>query len=926
MSENNVLLLNSFFDMFNDELYIVLKDVDSGKKVVKKEKNPKIPVYIVKGNKDIPDYYMEYRDKKDLKKEMVSYRWREWDIARAIGYDSFTHEVRQKNIKKEHIYLDKRVFGADLRLRDRVIMDYLDSFKTKDKDGNVVYPDDPPIKNLHIGYFDLEWDIKHGKNEKDYPIYLMTYVDDKDNITYTYYLENTDFKRQKELKDTEKFIQSLKDDLDKDFNNIKLKDKKKEKQVKDTIFKRLNKMEYVIKKYKSEKKMIKDFYKLIFRKHMPDFLYAYNTNADLGQTLNRCDVLNIKPSKLFTHPDIGDYFYFNMKDNTFPPHKRRHNFECASYTKIMDMFITYHSVRSADNFTSYKLDTVAKDTIGTGKLDYSHICNHIQDLPYKDFVVTTKYNIRDTLVMPFIEDTIQDTKTILSKKFITRTDYDLLFVPMKQVMNAFYHMGERNGQIYSNEINKLLLKLPEHEIKYLKEEDRTTYDIIMAIKNGDRIEGGLCTDPNLVSKKGINILPLVENKKVFETVIDADASSMYPNNLISSNISKTTLIGRLIWVDGFYKDIIKEIKDFKDKLIITEDEWETIKKLRSTSNSNIFQRKNFIKKYNAIEHVGYEELNNSSLVINLKNLFKTYDLNLQKLFDLCDGDTIYEETFVNKFDNTLTVSERKHHRMLFQMYIKKILDTIGEKTVFSIIQRNIFEIGKIFFNLPSLMDLENIINSNRPKKINLDKNKKETKVNLEKDKNNKKLLSILSKIDRSKFNKKDLESGIYNTNGLFLINDKPKNYIRKNSMIVEYYLEKEIPLTDIFELENKVYTDRRGNVSNYIYEEQVKPKDIPSLKKPIYNGKIEKKYLEELKQTDLIMRRIIIKLNETKNITLNLIPRMIPCLKKIKHLDINIYETGYDDIFDIVLSSSIKIKKPIEDKFIFNQYMRVLNY
>ncbi|MFW6312204.1 MAG: hypothetical protein ACOC1K_08240, partial [Nanoarchaeota archaeon] len=247
-------------------------------------------------------------------KHQVSYRWREWDLARLIGYDGFTHDVQQKHIDKEQIYLDKRLFGSDIRLNDRTIMDYLDSRGKKNKDGKMVYPDEPPIRNLHIGFFDLEWDIRvDSEDEADYPIYLMTYIDAKENICYTYYLKNKKYKYQDKLlkdKGHKKFIKELKKELQKDFGSLSLKKKKEEEQVKKTIFKRLDKMKYELKAYKSEQRMIRDFYKMIFREYMPDFLYAYNTSADIGQTLNRCSKLNIKPESIFLSSRCGRLYVF----------------------------------------------------------------------------------------------------------------------------------------------------------------------------------------------------------------------------------------------------------------------------------------------------------------------------------------------------------------------------------------------------------------------------------------------------------------------------------------------------------------------------------------------------------------------------------------------------------------------------------------
>ncbi|MFW6014953.1 MAG: hypothetical protein ACOCRK_00785, partial [bacterium] len=636
---------------------------------------------------------------------------------------------------------------------------------------------------------------------------------------------------------------------------------------------------------------------------------------------------------IFCHPDVGDYMYFNMKDNTFPPEDRKHNYECTSYTKIMDMFITYHAVRSASSFTSYKLDTVAKDNLGVGKLDYSHICDHIGDLPYRDFITTTKYNIRDVLVMPFIEDVTQDTKTIVSKRFTTRTEYDQLFTSMSQVMNAFFHMGERNGQILSNEVNKLLLKLTDKQVDILKENDKVTYDIIMSIKNGDRIQGGLCTDPNKVSKKGLKLLPLLNNKKVFKTVIDADASSMYPNNLISHNITKTTLIGKLIWIEDFHDLVYKETENINGKLIIDRDDWDAIKKLRSKTNNNKFQREKFMSQYRAIKYFDYKELANKSIEIDILSILEDYGFkdkdkplpDLVKLFSFFNGSMIEKEKFIEEFSNR-PKKELKHTIEIIQLYIKNITSKIGERSIISLIQRNIIEIGEIFFNLPNLSQLDMILNNIPQNNIKINNTHDDTTVDIVKNKL-RPLLSILSQLDSSMLNDKDLDTGLFKTNGLFYIGDKPKNYIRYIGTVIEYFLESGKPLTEVFELDQPIYTDRRGNVSNYIYNEQVKVKEIPKINgSTLYSGYIPEEDLRRLKLTDRLSRRLVFKTNGGKEITINLNPRMIPCIREIDELHVKICKTEFDDIYDLILSSKIDIEKPHRDIFVYKQYMKILDY
>lgn len=924
MKDNNILLLNSFFDQRKNKLYMVLKDVEKDKKFVKVEENPHVPVYITKNDVEVPNYFKEYRHEDELEKKNVSYRFREWEIARALPeYDSFTDDVRNGNIDKEEIYLDKRVFGGDININDRIIMDYLDNL-SYEEDGETVYPDNPPIDNIHLGFFDLEWDVKYSKNNEIFdgsnPIYLMTYVDAKYNECHTYYLYNDDYNRQEEIiDDTSGFVKDLENKLNDYFDNIQGKNSKTTQQIKDNIFSRLGDFKYTVKGFEDEVEMIESFYKMIFHKKKPDFLYAYNGSADIEQTEKRCKRLGIDMKEIFNHPDVdGDYLYFNYWDDTFKPAERRHNYDCASYTKILDMMITYFGIRGFQTFSKYSLEATASREIGVGKLDYSHICDDMLGLPYKDFVVTTQYNIIDVLVMVFIEDMIEDTKTLLSKKFITRTNFDRIFVSTPTVMNTFYHIGERNGKIFSNSINRLLLGLSKREIEYLKEEDRTTYDIIQSILNADSIEGGLCTDPNLVIKEGRQLISKLKNTKLHFSVIDADASSMYPNNIITGNMSKSTLVGKIIGLSGIFPRVVDEFVGDRNILEISANLWNKIKTKKS-------KMKSFERKYDAIEGVGYKEDYQGNLYIDIEEIFDIYDINLYDLIDISFGDVLDIEDMDEVRPDGIEDEMHVYYFRILQMYLKKLTARVGEMAMAPIIQRDIVGIGDIFYNLPDLEELEWLINGNKPKKSIYNLNNmhiEEKEPVIEKTKDNKELLSLLAKIDRISLSDKDTDTGIYNSNGMFLIDTQPINAMTLHGRYIEYYLESKTPISEFFDLDERVYIDRQGIRYPKIYENQAKPDKTPDINKNsiIYTGEMEDDHIELLRESDLLMRRF-----EYGGVKLNLTPRVMPILKKLDKIDITVAETTNNEIYDVIFTIEREMVT-IEDKFIIDMYMKVVDY
>ncbi|MGL6131725.1 MAG: hypothetical protein ACRCZ9_08960 [Fusobacteriaceae bacterium] len=545
---SDILLLNTFYDKEMDRFYYVYRNTKTGVKGYKFIDKPKIPIYKLKSEYPTPEYFKEYELATKLDKFDVSYKWRIFDLARINKYDSFTQDLKNKRVKPHDIFLDKTLYGADIDLRDWFIMGYMDSMGHTDENGKMVYPDQIPIRNIHRGYFDIETDIKVSPNREEQPIYMISYVDNVSNTCYVWNLINPEYNKQDwVMKNEEQFIQGVSDNL---FTELSKSHPDKGSKEYKTFFKIISSMKYKLLWYTDEKKLLLDTYQFMFRHAKPDYLYAFNASYDVSQTEMRANVLGIKPEELWCDPNMGsNYVNMNYRDATFKPSKRRHNFECASTTKILDMMITYYAIRSQKDYPTYNLDDTAQRETKFKKVSYGHICNHISELPYSDFAYCLEYNIRDTLLLYMIDEITDDTTSLLTKKYIARTEFDRMFVPMSAVSNVWFHMCRREGQILSNEINKYLHKIEVEVVDYLKNADEDLYEIIMSLFAGGDVSGGLCTEPNKFVGEGLNIIPGMKNSKVLGDTGDEDAASMYPNNIITGNITKSTLVGKIVDID-----------------------------------------------------------------------------------------------------------------------------------------------------------------------------------------------------------------------------------------------------------------------------------------------------------------------------------------------------------------------------------------
>lgn len=556
------LYLNSIYDNEEDVLTLIMKDVKSDTKSATKIKGPKIDIYI--DNDTENKIYKEFILTKNAEVKQISYKWKEYEIAKILGFKDFAEKVREGEMQKEFILMNKRVFGSDINIQDFYIMKYLDNFPkkfnpvTKKED----WDDVPPIRNIHISYMDYEWDIAVSDKKEEQPIYMGTYIDGFHNVCYTYYLDRPEYARCGELSSRrEEIVAEMLKIVDEDIEKLHITDLNKKELVQKMMRDRVNNMTFILKPYKLEKDLLIDMMQLAIRNYKPDFLLIFNASSDIEQIELRAQKLRIKGADLFTCPELGNFYNFNYQDNRFNPKERNHTFDCASYTKILCSMNLYYKTRSGANFASYNLSDTVYREIGIRKLGYGHICDHISELPYKDYVVTYMYNVRDVLVMVFLEDVLKDVEMMMTTRFLSRTEYNRAFIPSAVVTNSFYHIALRNGKVQQPNINLLISRLStkiykmdadsrDRTLDALRTGDPVTYQLLMDYRSKEPVEGGLCSDPNMFvytgnSKKLNSFL----DSWVLEGVIDMDAKSMYPNNIITSNIGKSTLFGRITKID-----------------------------------------------------------------------------------------------------------------------------------------------------------------------------------------------------------------------------------------------------------------------------------------------------------------------------------------------------------------------------------------
>lgn len=590
---DDYVLMHSHYDTENDRLYVTVKSAKTNLKTKVTLSNPKIPIYVLKDEID-SHRYRTYVKKSDCNEYWVSAKYRIYEIADILGIKNYAEKVKAKVISYNHVYLNKRLFGADLKVEDYVMRDYVYHHTKSDGKGGTPTLTVPILDKIHIGALDVETDILVSDVEEERPLNVITYIDNETKVIKTIAVKNKNYKGQSEIiRNPEAFKIELFSLIERRIMNLSFdsidneeKRKRKENDVRAKLLEFSKDLKLDLTFVNSERTMIKDMCSYVFNNVNPDFLYIYNAKYDIGKIKMRAEALRMNFANLFKFKDNEAYANIDWGNefikSSYDIKDVKHSYNFNNPTKLLDQWINYYQNRIATNYSKTTLDATVEREVGTHKLEWSHICNYIGDLPYVDYRTYLLYNIVDVLVMLYLDIATQDTRSNLYTRFNFVTEWERLFSPKQSVMNVYDYYSYYQGYVTYQDINNQLMRFTDDKMNKLKEKDPDLYNVIQHLKETDvedrsknphRIEGGLVTNPNLISNKIKNStiydgLPIKTFNK-FLTAADNDATSMYPSNNVANNASRETLYGRVYSIDG-YKDEY-DISVRLNNAIINED-------------------------------------------------------------------------------------------------------------------------------------------------------------------------------------------------------------------------------------------------------------------------------------------------------------------------------------------------------------------
>ncbi len=517
-----------------DYLYIIWKEISTGKKHLSIVEEPLMEIYFEKPEFRDHDYNLNYQHIENLDKVVVKYK----DIIYAIANDMGDEGIRRLNnyfttgnyrgLKEFFTY--PYVFGADYDIRAWYRHQWLLSF------------DNDKTKPITKGYADIEVDGLEAVGLPSpvfNPIDLVTVIDTQTKESYTFALIGVTCQ-------------------EKDMSGMSEREKEKELERRALYEKRLKQQEYwsthidELEKetskmfgenypgfhfnfyfYKDERKMLVHLFQLINTLKL-DFIGFWNISFDIPYIIERLQVLGLDPAEVMCPKDFPvKECWFKKDEHNFEVKNKSDFFHITSYTVFYDQMITYAAIRkSSSELRSNKLTYIAQHEIGDSKLNYEEDGN-IKTVSYNNYLRYILYNIKDVLLQVGIENRTSDIETYYITSYKNMTPYESEFKQTVKLRNIQYRSFYSQSLIPGENINSFLYNMQKEKEQNDKNDDDPTF------------EGALVGNPLLIDKFGSKMYNHKTNS-IFDYSIDMDMSAFYPSTIRVMNIDGSTLIFKAI--------------------------------------------------------------------------------------------------------------------------------------------------------------------------------------------------------------------------------------------------------------------------------------------------------------------------------------------------------------------------------------------
>ena len=396
-----------------DRLEIVFRNLETGKKRVQSIEKPRINFYQLREEyEENMKHYQDYIERDKVIERTSYFSELPETLARLSGIsDAEIYNMRREGKGKTFNKFHQMpiFYSSDIDIQDYYKGLFLDKY---DSDGFY----------LTKGYFDIEVDTKGyegfpDEEEAPCPVNALTYVNEENNTAYVLLLRNDKNPLIKELEDNiEEFRKEVKEEFDELYGEF----------------------EYRYLFFDTEVGLITEFFRLV-NDLQPDFMLAWNQKFDVVTMINRLKHHGIDPEDVICHPDFKTKkCYFNVDKKHSNPEDRNDFFDCSSYSYYADQLLFYAQLRKGlGKKESYTLNAIANEELKDEKIDYTEV-GTLSELPYIDYKMFVKYNIKDVFLCYKLEQKNQDVFLMYTIAHMTRTRLSKAMKKMAVSLNLLF--------------------------------------------------------------------------------------------------------------------------------------------------------------------------------------------------------------------------------------------------------------------------------------------------------------------------------------------------------------------------------------------------------------------------------------------------------------------------------------------------------
>lgn len=530
-----------------DLLTIVYKDLDTMEKHVYEIEDPPIEIFIVKPECRDFTHNRNYIEMEKCFKLTVPYRNRWREAAKVLGLSGGASEAKTSPY----------VYNADIPIETYYLINFIREYPTDKK------------KSLSIGKFDIETDmIRHqlGCDYGEAPINAITYIHMDTKNVYTLVLIKDDLpsypKDSPEYNKTEEYRAQFYEQA-----KVVCGEGYIVNRCKETFGEAYPDHTFTVLFYDNEKDLLVDTLSII-NSLEDDFIGAWNIPFDLQSIIERMKRLGLNLNEVFCSNRVKDKRVLFKEDRNHVVHKRRHDIVTGTLSVFEDDMVNYGGIRSTEGvIPSYKLNNIAKEELEDEKLDYSEVSD-IVHLYYDDLAKFILYNIKDVLLLEDLERKNNDIDVIYSRMYEMAVLPKEAFTTTKVVWHSLIkfmydenyapginmNRGSKGGTVgYEKFLQELDLSIDDldenesiFELDDFEEDEEDDEEEGKSKKK--KYAGAFVMNPLHMEPTGVKVMGN-DCPRIHDNVADEDVSSEYPTNVIITNASNETLVGKVFLED-----------------------------------------------------------------------------------------------------------------------------------------------------------------------------------------------------------------------------------------------------------------------------------------------------------------------------------------------------------------------------------------